>query len=250
MAKQGDSIRITLQNGEALIADSVDVATGGPSNQRYGADAGSTAFTRLYGNEDAIDSAISKGKYAVTCLGANAAMLDVLRFLQSVMPERDIRMQVITTSESLPEPMIPTRPRQRAVQPDFTQSYDTAAGFIQAVDDQIAQFRESGAHMYELRRGYYEALGSGQLGDLIASMDERRKVMPLLARRFLRGTHDSIADFERLRAAGQIELVFGRVESVHARLPYENDIRLKTSEGSIQKTTVPLVINTSGSEVS
>lgn len=43
MAKQGNSIRITLHNGEALLADSVDVATGGPSNQRYGVDAGSTA---------------------------------------------------------------------------------------------------------------------------------------------------------------------------------------------------------------
>lgn len=71
--------------------------------------------------------------------------------------------------------------------------------------------------------------------------------MPLLARRFLRGTHDSIADFERLRAAGQIGIVFGRVERVHARQPYENDIRLKTAEGTTHKTTVPLVINTSGS---
>lgn len=34
---------------------------------------------------------------------------------------------------------------------------------------------------------------------------------------------------------------------MHARQPYENDIRLKTAEGSIQKTTVPVVINTSGS---
>lgn len=247
MAKQGNTIRITLQSGEALIVDSVDVATGGPSNQRYGADAGSTAFTRLYGNEHAIECAISQGECTVTCLGANAAMLDVLRFLQSVMPEQDIRMQVITTTDSLPEPMIPVRPRQRPVEPVFTQRYDTAAEFIHAVDDQMEQFRESGASMYELRRGYYEALGSGQLSHLIASVDERRKVMPLLARRFLRGTHDSIADFERLRAAGQIELVFGRVESVHARQPYENDIRLKTAEGSIQKTTVPVVINTSGS---
>lgn len=94
---------------------------------------------------------MSKGKYTVTCLGANAAMLDALRFLQSVMPEWDIRMQVITTSDTLLEPMIPTRPRLQAVEPEFTQSYDTAAVFIQAVDEEIAQFRENGARMYELR---------------------------------------------------------------------------------------------------
>ena len=94
IGRQDAEFRITLAGGEVIRADRVDVATGGPGNQRFGSDAGPTAFTTLHGNEEAIAEILQPG-WEVTCLGASAEVLDVMQFLCATLPDRMPKLRVI-----------------------------------------------------------------------------------------------------------------------------------------------------------
>jgi hypothetical protein len=109
LARDGDRFRITLAGGEVIVADRVDVATGGPGNRRFGADAGPTAFTTLHGNEEAI-AAVLKPEWEVTCVGGSAEVLDVMHFLRGTVPGRELRLSVIT---SAPAPQLEADPEYR-----------------------------------------------------------------------------------------------------------------------------------------
>jgi len=242
LARQGDGFRITVAGGEALLADTVDVATGGPAVQRFGSDEGETAFGALYGNEEAIARLLKPGQ-EIVCLGANAAMLDVLRFAQSVLGEDGVRLTAITASGLLPEPLIWTRPRRAPVVPVISGPFETADAFLSAIDTEIVRFRAQGATMAELRPGFKAWITEQGLEALLPPLGERRKLGDRLERRFRRGTHDSIADFQRLRTAGQVRLVQGRVTRVWARGTGEVEIRLDAPK---QEIIAPLVVNCSG----
>ena len=245
LAKDEHGFRITLATGEVIRADRVDVATGGPSPQRFGADSGPTAFTTLYGNEQAI-AEVLRPKQEMTCLGGNAAMLDVLRLMQSIMDEQDIRLRVITRGFK-PEPLIWTRPRKEPVTPKLTGPYRDAETLLAAVDAEIAAFRAKGASMAELRPGYLDWAAKTGLERLLPSLSERRKVIPQLERRFRRATHDSLADYARLRAAGQIVEEHGEITWVFAETEGKTRIRLKRAGmGTNEEIATSVVINTSG----
>lgn len=245
LARTEHGFLITLATGEVIRADRVDVATGGPVPQRYGADAGPTAFTTLYGNEAAIAEVLQPGQ-EVTCLGGNAAMLDVLRFLQSVMDERDIRLRVINRGAA-PEPLIWKRPRAAAVEPKLAGPYATADALLSAMDAEIARFRAAGATMAELRPGYLEWAGACDMPTLLPDIAERRRLMPQLERRFRRGTHDSLVDYARLRNAGQIVEDRAEITWVYAEAAGKVRIRLKrVGAGRQEEIVTPLAINTSG----
>lgn len=94
LSRSDHQFRITLAGGEVVRADRVDVATGGPANQRFGAGAGPTAFTTLHGNEEAIAEVLTPG-WEVTCLGASAEVLDVMHFLRAAFPTREPRLRVL-----------------------------------------------------------------------------------------------------------------------------------------------------------
>ena len=94
IGRQNAEFRVTLAGGEVLRADRVDVATGGPGNQRFGSDAGPTAFTTLHGNEEAIAKVLQPG-WDVTCLGASDDVLDVIHFLRAAMPGRMPNLHII-----------------------------------------------------------------------------------------------------------------------------------------------------------
>lgn len=246
LARDKHGFRITLATGEVIRADRVDVATGGPSPQRYGADAGPTAFTTLYGNEAAIAEVLRPGQ-EVTCLGGNAAMLDVLRLLQSVMDEQDIRLRVISRSPA-PEPLIWQRPRKPAVVPVLTGPYPDADALLAAVDAQIADFRAKGAGMAELRPGFLDWASGTDLATVLPQVAERRRLAAQLEQRFRRGTHDSLADYARLCRAGQITEHRATATWVYAEAASHVRIRVTQSDGGQQDEIVtPVAINTSGS---
>jgi hypothetical protein len=94
IGRQNADFRVTLAGGEVLRADRVDVATGGPGNQRFGSDAGPTAFTTLHGNEEAIAKVLQPG-WDVTCLGASGDVLDVIYFLCAALPGRMPNLHII-----------------------------------------------------------------------------------------------------------------------------------------------------------
>ena len=73
-------------------------------------------------------------------------MLDVLRLMQSVMDEQDIRLRVITRG-SKPEQLFRARPRKEPVTPKLTGPYRDADALLAAVDAEIAAFRAKGASM-------------------------------------------------------------------------------------------------------
>lgn len=88
MSRADEQIRIILAGGEDPRGP-VDVATGGPQNQRFGTDAGPTAFTTLHGNEEAIAKVLQPG-WEVTCLGASPEVLDVMHYLRSTCPSAEL----------------------------------------------------------------------------------------------------------------------------------------------------------------
>jgi hypothetical protein len=170
-------------------------------------------------------------------------MLDVLRFAQSVLGDDAVRLTAITASGLLPEPLVWTRPRREPVAPRIDGPFATADDFLDAIDAEISRFRAQGATMAELRPGFKRWITERGLEALLPPLDERRRLGDRLERRFRRGTHDSIADFQRLREAGQVRLVQGRVTRVWARAPGEVEIRLT---GPDREIVAPLVVNCAG----
>lgn len=98
ISRDAQGFRVTLSNGKLFHADGVDVATGGPAPQRFGADAGPTAFSTLYGNE-AVIAEVVRGGQELTCLGDTVAALDVMRLSLAVAKRQDIRLRVIRLPE-------------------------------------------------------------------------------------------------------------------------------------------------------
>ncbi|MGQ3488664.1 FAD/NAD(P)-binding protein [Roseovarius pacificus] len=238
--RDGAEFVIGLDNGQRIRADRVDLAPGTPALDGLGSDAGPCAFPMLYGHEDEIAAQVQPGR-TVLCLGANAAMLDVLRFLQSVLDEGDIRLSVLSASPLRPEPLIWQRPRKPAVAPEIAGSFDTCADLMAAVDAEIARFRTEGADMAQLRPGFKAWMTHETLAALLPDLAERQAVPTLLERRFRRGSHDSIADYRRLRAAGQVTEIMGRAEAV-APATGGASVRVAGQDS----LTAPLVINCSG----
>jgi len=234
---------LRLDTGEALAADSVDVATGGAEPQRFSASDGPGVFETLYGAEARIAEALVPGD-TVTCIGGNAAMLDVLRLLQSLQDENAIRLRVIRRGPS-PEPLIARRPRQPGVRPDLSGPFACADALLSEIDAACARFRAQGATMLELRRGFTAWFEDTDLNTLLPKKAEQRRAQQHMERRFLRGTHDSIADFERLHTNGQVEVVEGTVETVISSAPRGADVTY-TAAGQAHSLWSPIVINTAG----
>lgn len=117
-------------------------------------------------------------------------------------------------------------PRKEPVTPKLTGPYRDET-LLTAVDAEIAAFRAKGASMAELRPGYLNWAAKTGLERLLPSLSERRKVIPQLERRFRRATHDSLADYARLRAAGQIVEEHGEITWVFAETEGKTRIRLK-----------------------
>ena len=236
--------RIALSNGTGIEATRVDVAPGAPTMDSFCTDAGPGAFTMLYGREEAIRERLRPGAQVV-CIGANAAMLDVLRFLQTLMDDADIRMTVITATGLKPEPLIWTRPRKPAVTPQIDGPFETCAAFLQALDDEIVRLRrDQGATMSELRPGFKAWATPDRLARLLPDLRERQRVTHLMERRFRRGTHDSIAAYHRLLANRQITEVQGHAEEVR-QMPRGATVDVATPRGDVQ-IEAPIVINCAG----
>ena len=239
--RDAEGFVLTLESGGQFRATHVDVATGGPGPQRFGSDTGPGAFPTLYGNEEGIGAALRAGD-PLTCLGGNAAMLDLMRLACAVVGEGALRMQVIAGSGTRPEPVIWTRPRRPAATPVLSGPFGTAEALLDAVDAEIARLRATGADMAALRPGFRRVLDGGGFARLLPDRDQRQRVGARLERRFRRGTHDSLAQFDRLVRAGRITVKPGRITGLRADAPG----RVRVSLAGAETLTVPLVVNTAG----
>ncbi len=239
LERAGAGLRIRLAGGGAIEADSVDLAPGGPGPCGLGND--TVVIPTLYGHETDIAKRLRPGQ-EVVCIGANAAMLDVLRLAQTVLEEADIRLAAVTPTGLLAEPLIPTRPRTAPPVPALGGPYRTAEALLQALDREIARFRAEGTGMMALRKGFKAAITAQGLEALLPPLEERRRIGDRIERRFRRGTWNSIADFHRLRRAGQVRLIAGRVDRVSSHK--DGVVELCLSSG--QRLSAPLAVNCSG----
>lgn len=237
----GTGFRIGLAGGGAVEADSIDVAPGGPGPRTFGD--GTGVFPTPYGHEAEIAKRMWPGR-EIVCIGANAAMLDVLRLAQTVLDDADIRLAAITPTGLLPEPLIPLRPRALPPVPDLGGPYRTAEALLQALDREVARARAQGAGIMALRKGFKSAIATRGLEALLPPLKERRKIGDRIERRFRRGTWNSIADLHRLRLAGQVRLIAGRVDEAVCRKGGGAEIRL-TGAGA-RTLSAPLAVNCTG----
>jgi len=245
LRRDGPAFRLSLSDGTTVAADSVDLATGGPVNQPLCAGLGAPAFETPYGNEAAI-AGLARNGGPIVCIGGNAAMLDVLRLVQSVTEESRLAFSVISQTGHLPEPTAPHHPRRPAAAPGLAPPYRTAETFLAALDADIARCRAGGDRMAELQGGFYGWLFRERLTSFVPDRDEARRAATRVERRFFRGTRDSIRDFDRLAAAGRTRMVAGQVSAVRRADDGTLVVAYTTPDGTAAQMAAAAVVNTAG----
>lgn len=205
-------ISVYTTDNQRIDATSVDVATGGPRNQRFEGDNGQFSFPQLFGNEASI-AQIIKADGSIVCIGASAAMLDCLRFCQSVQPESSINFTAINSSGKIfpaLRPALTFNPTHYEINGTF----DSADAFLSTIIQLQRQALASGDSFYETRVGLRALFMQRSLTQLIPNITEARKVSNPLFNYFEGGTRDSIDDFNRLEKSGHSRILAGRVSHI------------------------------------
>ena len=234
---------VALDTGKELIASRVDIATGGAQTQSLFEADNQYSFARLYGHEEAIAKRLKQGG-RVVCLGTNAAMLDTLRLAQAVRPSTPINFIAISTSARLPEALIPSQPRKLAkvtLKPHYASAQDLYLSLLSQMDD----LRGQGYRMAEMRSPFKAAILEAGLESLLSDSNETRKVLGLMERLFMRGTRDSLADFQTWRDNGQARLVAAKLVDIKA----ESDVLSLTishRDGTKEVVSASVLVNCSG----
>ncbi|MEJ6404412.1 FAD/NAD(P)-binding protein [Yoonia sp. 2307UL14-13] len=212
IAPAENGVVLKTEKGAQISAESVDIAPGGPSTMRLAGDDGTFAAPSVFGQEPRIAEHIRAGA-EIFCIGGNAAMLDVLRLCQSLIPNEDIKMVVCAPDGDIPAPLVPRLPR-KLTKPTLTRGHDTAKSFLSEIEDEIASARRNGDEMREIRAGFRAHFLANPLNLYLADLDEARQV-PSKLRFWLRGgTRDTILDMHRLVGEGRVKVVPGLVKSV------------------------------------
>ncbi len=238
-----NGLAVTTDTGDVLTADSIDIASGGPSNQRLPGDDGPFSAPTLFGNEARIAAHIKAGA-EIFCIGANATMLDVLRLCQSLIPDDDLNNVACSPSGGLPPPLVPRLPR-RLTTPVLTGGHATAQSFLDEVWAAMELARLQGDEMREIRAGFRAYFIEHGLRYFVPNADQARLV-PRTLRHWLRGgTRDTILDFHRLMKLGKCRTLGGGViEITH------NDkgaqVLTRDKAGNITAHDTGFVINCAG----
>lgn len=229
--------RVTTEDGQQLIADSIDVATGGPQIQRFEGDDADNSFPQLYGNEyriadilEASNSALdnseatisgakrsntqhSPSNKSVVCIGAGAAMLDVLRFCQSIQAESQMDFTAISTNGKILPALRPGDTFNPA-QYQLSGTYSSAEEFLDAIKACQQQALALGHNFYETRVGLRSLFVEKSLTDFVPSISEARKIANPLFNLFQGTARDCIDDFNRLAKTGNARCLAGRVTTI------------------------------------
>ena len=236
-------LHVQTDTGKTLTVDSIDIAPGGPSTQRFAGDDGPFAAHTLFGNEARIAKAVTAGA-EIFCIGANATMLDVLRLCQSVIPEDAVNLVACSPSGGLPPPLVPRLPR-RLTSPALTAGHATADSFLAEVWDAMESARAAGDEMREIRAGFRAYFITHGLHHFVPNMDQARLV-PRVLRHWLRGgTRDTILDFHRLMKAGKCRTIGGGVfEITHTDTGAQ--VHTRDKAGNITTLDTGFVVNCAG----
>ncbi|MEM7521789.1 MAG: FAD/NAD(P)-binding protein, partial [Pseudomonadota bacterium] len=212
IAQQGPMIAVQTDRGETLIADSVDIAPGGPSTLRIPGDDGPLSAPSLFGHETRIAEHIKAGA-EIFCVGGNASMLDALRLCQSLVPEADLRFVACAPDGQVPPALVPRLPR-KMTEPKLTEGHATAESFLTEVRQAIEAARAEGDETREIRAGFRAHFLNRGLHYYIPDPSQARLV-PRTLRFWLRGgTRDTIIDMHRLIEAGKVKMLTGSVAGI------------------------------------
>lgn len=236
-------LTVVTADDQTIHAHSVDVATGGPQNQRIAGDDDEHSFPALFGNEYAIADKLGSGGHIV-CIGAAAAMLDLLRFCQSIQTKQQVRFTALSPSGKTLKALRPPlhfKPSQFKLQGTF----NTATDFLSAITALQQQALAKGDSLYETRVGLRALFMDKPLIEFLPDITEARKVSVPLFKHFEGGTRDSIDDFHRLSQTGQAQIIAGKVQHIeqtnnYAHVCYTDN----TGQQQILKATV--VVNCAG----
>ena len=243
IAPTGDGLNLALNNGQSITANSIDVATGGPVNQRFDGDCGARAFAQLFGHEEQIAEQLGpRGR--IICIGANATMLDLLRFCQSIQQERDIQFTALSLRGVLPEPLIPS-PSKSITQLELKARYSTADEFLQDLVALKDKAQAAGDNFEALRAGLRHLFMQTSLTTLLPNIEDARKVARPLYRTFQGGTRDSIHDFQRLAQSGNTRMLTGEVISIESSAS-DATVVYRDHTGAEQRLSADVVVNCAG----
>ena len=212
---RGDGVEIRLGQGRTLFAHSADIAPGGPSTLRIAGDDGPFAAPTVFGQEHRIAEHIMAGA-EIFCIGGNAAMLDVLRLCQSLIPEAALRFVACAPDGEIPAPLIPRLPRTLTT-PKLSHGHATAQSFLAEVRGEIDAALARGEEMREIRAGFRAHFLANPLPGYVETETEALKV-PATLRFWLRGcTRDTILDMRRLVGEGRARMIKGAVKAIEPR---------------------------------
>jgi len=233
---------ITADN-QHIHANSVDVATGGPMNQRFSGDEAEHSFPELFGNEHAIAEKLKSGSN-ILCIGAGAAMLDLLRFCQSVQLESQIKFTAISPNgKTLPalRPPVTFNPTMYNLKGTFEYAEDFLSALFQLQKNAMA----CGDTLYETRVGLRSLFMDKGIIEFVPNIIEARKVTRPLFKHFEGGTRDSIDDFNRFMQSGNTTILAGSVQPIeHTRCSLK--VHYADSANNMQTLQADVVVNCAG----
>lgn len=234
---------LTTTSGRRFVARSIDIAPGGPSTMRFAGDDGPFAAPGVFGFEHRIAEHVLAGR-EIFCIGGNAAMLDVLRLCQSLVPEDKLRFTFCAPEGAVPPPLIPRLPR-RITKPRLSRGHATAESFLAEIEREIARARREGDDTREIRAGFRAHFLANPIGEHVANSAEARRV-PGKLRFWLRGgTRDTILDLRRLVAAGKVRIHSGAVTEIVHR-PDGASIHLRDASGAPAQIDTGFAVNCAG----
>ena len=238
-----DNLIVTTSDAQQFIAQSVDVATGGPGNQRFEGDDDGCSFPALFGNEERIAEKLATGG-DIVCIGTAAAMLDCLRFCQSVQHEKDIKFTALSPGGKILRALRPSL-NFKPTQFELDGTFDTADELLALIKSKQAHALDRGDSLYETRVGMRELFQKRSLNELIPNLQEARKVPGPLFRHFEGGTRDSIDDFDRLMKTGNTQVLAGNVQRIEHR-NRRASVVYKDAHEKIRAVNANVVVNCAG----
>ena len=240
---KGSELTVITDDGQQLFADSVDVATGGPSNQRFSGDNDEKSFPELFGHEAEIAKKLGTTG-SIICIGGGAAMLDLLRFCQSIQSEKNIDFTAISPSGTVLkalQPGIPFNPAKYELNGTFTKAEDFLSAVIELQHNALC----SGHTFYETRVGLRSLFMTRSLSTFVPDITEARKVARPLFNHFQGGTRDSINDFNRLLESGRTKIIAGKAIEITHNTSYAT-LSYSDAEGKIREQSADVIVNCAG----
>ncbi|MEL7463937.1 MAG: FAD/NAD(P)-binding protein [Pseudomonadota bacterium] len=234
---------VRTRAGAAIVADTVDIAPGGPATLRIDGDDGPFAAPSVFGNEHRIVEHIRAGR-EIFCIGGNAAMLDVLRLCLSVIPESELRFTACAPDGAIPEPLIPRLPR-RVTRPELTTGHETAESFLAEIWREIELAKRAGEDQREIRAGFRDHFLARPLREYLEDEAEALRVAAELRLWLRGGTRDTILDMRRLTASGEARVLQGMVRAVEHG-PDGATVRIQDAAGGEVPYETGFVVNCAG----